>query len=88
MTLIIFQYKFPARTTPIHGPILIISLLGYILWGHGGTDGKGLNPIPSSIAGLFEAMIIGILFNSKWLFTAVSIIITFGVYLTYYAIVF
>jgi len=79
------------RLSPIHGPILIISLLGYIIWGNGSsTDGKGLpiHAIPTSIVGLYTSIFIGMLLNTCWLLTATSVIFTVIVYLTYYAVVF
>jgi len=78
------------RLSPIHGPILIISLLGYIIWGGSLTDEKGLpiHAIPSSIVGLYSSIFIGLLLNTCWLLTATSVIFTVIVYLTYYAVVF
>ncbi len=65
--------------------------MGFLLWGHGdSTDGNGLprHAMPSSIAGLFTSMIFGILCNACWLLTAVSVIFTVIVTLTYYSVVF
>jgi hypothetical protein len=79
------------RLSPIHGPILIISLLGYIIWGNGSsTDAKGLpiHAIPASIVGLYTSIFIGMLLNTCWLLTALSVVFTVIVYLTYYAVVY
>ena len=65
--------------------------MGFLLWGHGDfTDGIGLptHAMPASIAGLFTVMIFGILCNACWLLTAVSVIFTVIVTLTYYSVVY
>jgi hypothetical protein len=79
------------KLSPIHGPILITSLLGYIIWAdESSTDVKGLpmHVIPSSIVGLYSSIFIGLLLNTCWLLTATSVVFTVIVYLTYYAVVF
>jgi c-di-AMP phosphodiesterase-like protein len=44
--------------------------------------------MPASIAGLFNAMIFGILCNASWILTAISVLITVIVTLTYYSVMF
>ena len=44
--------------------------------------------MPASIAGLFNAMIFGILCNACWILTAISVLITVIVTLTYYSVIF
>ena len=91
LLLIALQYKYPVRLSPIHGPILIVSLLGYIIWGNGdSTDGADLpvHAIPSSVVGLYSSILFGMILNTCWLFTALSVVITVIVYLLYYSLVF
>jgi len=57
------------------------------LWGHG--DGQlPRNAMPASIAGLFNAMIFGILCNANWILTAISVLFTVIITLTYYSLMF
>jgi hypothetical protein len=75
---------------PFHGPILVISQLGFFIYGHGDIS-KGIlpkNAMPASIAGLFSSMIFGILCNANWLVTAGSVIFTVIFTMTYYSIIF
>jgi c-di-AMP phosphodiesterase-like protein len=58
-----------------------------LLWGRGG-EGLPPNAMPASIAGLFNAMIFGILCNASWILTAISVLITVIVTLTYYSVIF
>ena len=90
LLLIFFHKKYPVKLAPFHGPLLVISQLGFFIWGHGqDSKGDGLpkNAMPPSIAGLFTAMIFGILCNANWLLTAGSMIFTVFFTLTYYSIV-
>jgi len=90
LVLIFFQYKYPLQVTPFHGPCLVVSQLGFFLWGHGdASSGSGktpLNAMPASIAGLFTSMVFGILCSAHWVYTAISIICSVLVTMTYYSI--
>ena len=44
--------------------------------------------MPATIAALFNSMIFGILCNASWILTAISVLITVIVTLTYYSIMF
>jgi c-di-AMP phosphodiesterase-like protein len=61
-------------------------MLGLLLWSHGGTLPN--NGMPGSIAGLFIALIYGLLCNANWLLTGISVVLISIITLIYYSIVF
>jgi hypothetical protein len=47
-----------------------------------------MHVIPTSIVGLYSAIILGLLLNTCWLLTVASVVSTVIAYLIYYAVVF
>jgi hypothetical protein len=87
--LVIVSYKYPVKTAPYHGALLVFFQLGLLLWK---TDHDlnnfPKNAMPASIAGLCNTMIYGILTNGNWILTAISMFLVIIITLTYYTIMF
>jgi hypothetical protein len=85
--LVVIGHKFPLKTAPYHGALIVLIHLTMLIWKTGHSlENFPKNAMPASVAGIYITIMFGLLTSGNWIPTAISIFIVVIITLIYYNI--